>query len=82
MNSIASSRKHRSCLLHSKRRETDKGVRVEQVTCSLCSLHRLDLLLGGEAALDAGAYLGVRLAALVPDRLLKCTALALLAIPT
>ena len=44
-------------------------------------LHGSDLLLGGEAALDAGANLRVRLAALVADGLLEGAPLALLAIP-
>lgn len=44
-------------------------------------LHGGDLLLGGKAALDARPHLCVRLAALVPDRLLERAPLPLLAIP-
>ena len=47
-----------------------------------CSnLHGGNFLLGGEAALDAGADLGIRLAALVADGLLKGAALALFPVP-
>ena len=44
-------------------------------------LHGRDLLLGGKAALDARPHLRVRLAALVPDRLLKGAPLPLLTVP-
>ena len=44
-------------------------------------LHGSNLLLGGEAALDARAHLCIRLAALVADGLLKCAPLPFLAIP-
>ena len=43
-------------------------------------LHCLDLLPGCKTALDARSHLGIRLAALVTDCLLKGTALALLLI--
>lgn len=45
------------------------------------NLHGSDFLLGGEAALDTGTHLGVGLAALVADGLLKGAALALLPVP-
>lgn len=49
-------------------------------SCGSC-LHGSNLLLGGETALDAGAYFCIRFSALIPDRLLKSAPLPLLTIP-